>query len=543
MASSRRSAAKAVARDATADVANLASHDAVQRSLRSRLLIPQLAQATIGIAWSGGLDSTVLLHACVALLGADRVTAFHVHHDLQAAADEFVAHCEKVALALNVRLQVLRLTRPASSRDGLEAWARAQRYRAIADAACQQDVAMTLTAHHRDDQAETVLHRLMRGSGAAGMSAIQPLIKLQGHTFVRPLLAVPRSALLAYASHHRLSWIDDPSNQQQQFTRNAIRQRVLPVIDAISPGVAARIARAAAHWQDANEVLNGYLDAELARLVTALMNEPGASLSVLNTAALTQMPASRAQLVMRRWLEGSGVRAPDQARSEQITRQCLAANTRYAQIDHEGLTLLRYRQKVFAVPRGRAMIERLAQAHLQLTWSWRRDAVLSLPAPYPIVRLRRVTQGLGLDAGWFDRADLTLIGRVATSMKFQHVGAKHPRPLKDLLQSAAVPQWLRPLVFALLRNDELVAVAGLGGSATLPWTDTGERWTVMLDWSDVTEGSTQLEMSQQREVQREVQREAQREVLRRPECILAAHILGDSLLAPGAAFAKRQSRD
>jgi tRNA(Ile)-lysidine synthase len=258
-------------------------------------------------------------------------------------------------------------------------------------------------------------------------------------------------------------------------------------------------------------VLNEYLDTDLAASVQAI-----GAVSVLDGSALADMPPARAQLLLRRWLERLGERAPDQARSLQIWLRCIAADSSYAQIDHEGLSLLRYRRQVFAVPQGRDMLARLAQAcltqyrlaplGLDVSLPLRGEQALPLPSPFPLLHIRRVHEGPGLATEWLGGQTLTLTSPWPMSARFRLRGARHARTLKDLLQDAGVPEWLRPMALALSVGDELLAVAGVGASATLPWASSGERWAIDLDWSAPAEGQDT------------------------PERQLAGHILGNKLV-------------
>ncbi|WP_404940808.1 tRNA lysidine(34) synthetase TilS [Pseudomonas chlororaphis] len=218
-------------------------------------LLPWLDRSAWRIAFSGGLDSTVLLHLLAQLRQRHRLpplTAIHVHHGLQAAADAWPEHCRTQCEALGVPLQIVAVqVQPGAS---LERAAREARYAAFEEAAGGNE--LLLTAQHRDDQAETLLFRLLRGAGVRGLSAMPASRALgQGH-LLRPLLDVSRDELERYARDHQLHWIDDPSNQDRQFSRNYLRHQVFPLLTARWPQAASSMARSAAHLREARELLD-----------------------------------------------------------------------------------------------------------------------------------------------------------------------------------------------------------------------------------------------------------------------------------------------
>ncbi len=178
------------------------------------------------IAFSGGLDSTVLLHLLASAEALPPLSAVHVHHGLQSAADTWPSHCQSICDRLGVPLRVMRVqVQPGAS---LERAARDARYRAFTEVIGAGEV--LLTGQHRDDQAETLLFRLLRGAGVRGAAAMPVHRPLAGGHLVRPLLDVSRTELVAYADEHQLKWIEDPSNADMQFSRNYLRHRVIPTL-------------------------------------------------------------------------------------------------------------------------------------------------------------------------------------------------------------------------------------------------------------------------------------------------------------------------
>src|SRR3990167_1094853 len=218
-------------------------------------LQPWLSAPGWCVALSGGLASTVLLHLLANLAQREALpplSAIHIHHGLQAAADAWPAHCHELCAALSVPLQVEYVqVAPVAS---LERAAREARYAAFAARLGADE--LLLTAQHRDDQAETLLFRLLRGAGVQGLSAMPVSRALGAGRLVRPLLNCSRDELLAYAREHKLSWVEDPSNADERFSRNYLRRQVLPALLSRWPQAATNMARSAAHLSEAAQLLD-----------------------------------------------------------------------------------------------------------------------------------------------------------------------------------------------------------------------------------------------------------------------------------------------
>ena len=191
---------------------------------------PELAKSALCVAFSGGLDSTVLLHLLVQLrlrgLVGGELRAIHIHHGLQTAADHWLSHCSRLCQQWQVPLVVSCVVVTRQQGESLEMAARRARYDAFATTLDRAE--LLLQAHHADDQAETVLMRLLRGSGVRGLGAIPAVRQLGAGRIVRPLLSCSRMQLRQYATANGLGWIDDPSNEDQQHDRNFLRAAILP---------------------------------------------------------------------------------------------------------------------------------------------------------------------------------------------------------------------------------------------------------------------------------------------------------------------------
>lgn len=260
------------------------------------------AAPALHVAFSGGLDSTVLLHLLIALSKRQPlppIQAIHVHHGLQATADAWPEHCHQVCTALGVPLRVERVqVRNGAS---LEDAARQARYATFTQILAPGE--WLLAAQHRDDQAETLLFRLLRGAGVRGLAAMAPRRALGSGSLLRPLLDVSRSQLEAYAQRHGLSWVEDPSNQDTHYSRNFLRAQVLPLLQARWPQAQASLARSAAHLAEAQQLLD---ELAVEDLLAVRACDPGPfpwlDLPILALSPLADMSDARQRNALRHWL-------------------------------------------------------------------------------------------------------------------------------------------------------------------------------------------------------------------------------------------------
>lgn len=401
-------------------------------------LAPWRDAAAWRVAFSGGLDSTVLLHALVELREREALpplSAIHVAHGLQAAAEAWPAHCRAVCERLGIPLQVahVEVDRNAAS---LEQAAREARYAAFAAALRPGDV--LLTAQHRDDQAETLLFRLLRGAGVRGLGGMPASRPLGKGRLVRPLLAVSRAELEAYARQHALPWVEDPSNADTGFARNFLRRQVMPLFSAHWPQAAANLARAAAHLREADALLG-----ELAEQDLAPAREPSPwpwlSLPSLRLEPLLALSEARQRNALRHWLAPL-TRLPD---SEHWAGwACLrdAADDRAPVWRLEGGELRRAAGRLWWLAGPWLQAPQLDEVYgggqLDLPGNGRLFWEGDLP-PGPL----RLAYRCGGER-------LSLAGRGT-------------RDLKRLLNESALPPFVRDRLPLLLRGDELLAVANL----------------------------------------------------------------------------------
>jgi tRNA(Ile)-lysidine synthase len=274
------------------------------------------APLPLAVAYSGGADSTALLHAA-ARRWPGQVHALHVHHGLQHAADDFEAHCVGACLALNVPLHVGRVDARHAPGESPEDAARRARYTTLATLATAHGLLHVALAQHADDQVETLLIALSRGAGLDGLAGMPRQMQRHGVHFHRPLLEVHASALRDWIDASGTAHIDDPSNADLRYTRNRIRQRVLPALDAALPQFRETFARSARNAARASVLL-----AEIAASDLAAAGSPPA------LAVLRALPRERLANALRHWLKREHGAVPSEAQLEELIHQIEACRTR-----------------------------------------------------------------------------------------------------------------------------------------------------------------------------------------------------------------------
>jgi tRNA(Ile)-lysidine synthase len=264
------------------------------------------------------VDSVALLHAARELASHHSglcLRAIHVDHGLQSASGEWAARCQELCRRLAVPCQVLELKLQVQKGESVEAEARRERYQALAGQI--EPGEYLLTAHHADDQLETVLLQLFRGAGVAGLAAMPESAELGPGHHLRPLLQVPRAELVDYAEVLGLSWIEDPMNRETRFDRSYLRHEVLPAILARWPAAARTVGRSARHFAEAQRLLESLAEIDAARF----LDDEG----TLAVAGLLQLPHARRVNVLRWWIVQQGLGLPSAARLESIIRDVLPA--------------------------------------------------------------------------------------------------------------------------------------------------------------------------------------------------------------------------
>lgn len=418
------------------------------------LLQPWRSAPVWRVALSGGLDSTVLLHLLAGLArrhSLPPLSAIHVHHGLQAVADDWPAHCQRFCAQLGVPLQVDYVQVDAGA--SLERAAREARYAALQRNLQAGEV--VLTGQHRDDQAETMLFRLVRGAGVRGLAAMPAHRPFGLGVLLRPLLGISREELESYAREHDVRWVDDPSNNDTRLSRNYLRHEVLPALARQWPQASASIARSAEHLREAQ----GLLD-ELAQ-------------DDLHAASGTPVPFGLG--IPSLLLEP--LRSLSPARQRNALRYWLAPLTRLPDSDHwAGWESFRDaavdRAPVWCL--GDGELRRAGERLYWLTGAWLRPVFQPSAANLAFgVNLLPDNGLLTLDG---NPPSATLNIRYRQGGEVMEIPGRGHRDLKRLLNERAIPEFMRgrlPLVFA---DERLLAVAGLPGLDGSQWGEWRASW-------------------------------------------------------------------
>lgn len=409
----------------------------------------------VAVAFSGGRDSTALLHAALAAaagLGID-VVALHVNHGLSPNADAWqrraAAQCARWRRrGLPVAFAVHRVDERPAPGESVEAWARTARYRALRDMALAHGASIVLLAHHRRDQAETVLLQALRSAGVAGLAGMPRHAERDGVVWARPWLDEPRERIEAYVRRHRLSHVDDESNDDPRFARSRLRRAVWPALAEAFPQAEATLAEAAAWAAQASACLDELAAADLAQVA----GEAG-----LDLAAWRGLSAPRRANALRAWLRAqSGRPAP----ATLVTRLMdELAGARAATWPVPGGVLRAYRG-LLRHERAAAQREAAPAGAREATLAIRAAGRRPLPGWGGTLEIRRVKAG-GVPLAWLAHAEL----RPRTGgERFQAAIGRPPRSLKKQFQAAALAAWQRagPLVYS---GGQLVFVPGLGVDA------------------------------------------------------------------------------
>ena len=429
------------------------------------------------VAYSGGLDSHVLLHALAQLRSQlnNELRAIHIHHGLHPQADYWATHCQQVCGALAIPCEVIRVNVRIAPRESLEANARTARYDAIAQLLVPDDV--VLTAQHADDQAETLLLQLLRGAGVAGLAAMPPVSRLEPGWLVRPLLIYTRAQLHAYAQQAHLHWIEDSSNADTRFERNFLRHEIMPLLQQRWPSVSQIFSRAARHQAEADELVQTLAEEDLHSVASNLQGfknlEGFENLAGFNNPAQLFLPAlarlspARQRNVLRFWLKKLGLPLPSTVQLQHIFSDILTARVdRQPLVRWHGGEVRRYRNHLFAMPN----LPPVPEVSHPLTWT------LPQPLRLPLGELTvNEVQGRGI----------ALPAGTELQVRFRQGGEtfrwrEHQRVVKKLLQSAQLPPWYRPFIPFIYLENTLIAIPSIGIADGLVAQNGEKGWEIQL---------------------------------------------------------------
>ncbi len=419
---------------------------------------------SVAIACSGGLDSMALLrlaHAWTAEQGI-ALHAFHVHHGLSPNADAWLAHCAQACAALGIAFDHRRVD-VVKGKDGIESAARKLRYRALGDMCVQHGVPLLLTAHHLDDQAETVLLQLLRGSGPAGLSGMDAANRAPGLLgdpallMARPLLPVSRAQLEDYARAAGLAWVEDESNIDPRYARNALRHQVMPALAASFPGFQQRLARGAAHVQAAQRILDDVAAQDLAGCLDG---------DTVDLARLQALSRDRADNMLRHLFSVRGLAMPSTAwLGEMVSQLFSAREDAQLKVTHPACHIRRHRGKLHITPKlpdlagmrdpdDEGVLVKEGEA-----FRWNGEASLAFPAYGGTLHFDAADHGF--DPAWLRAQPLTIDFRKGGE-RLKPAANRPTRGLKAHYQALGVPAWERERAPVVWADSALLFAAGIG---------------------------------------------------------------------------------
>jgi tRNA(Ile)-lysidine synthase len=413
--------------------ANILSDSTLQSCLES---IPDNIERLV-LAFSGGLDSCVLLHLLTSNPHSYAVQLWHVNHGLQASADEMEAFCNARAreYGLEIKTSHLHLDPHAGN---LESTARQARYALFEKELNQGDCLMT--AHHADDQVETFMLNALRGSGSAGLRGIAKSRPIGQSTLVRPLLDISREELSAYARRFQLKWFEDPSNASDRFDRNYLRQRVVPLIKSRWPGYIGSIRSVVEIQAETEAVLEDLAAQDYA---TALDPSDPENTDSLTRQVLLELIPARQKNLIRYWLKQRGCASLPQTRLNELVNQLKTKKNTGPMIRGNGYSMRIYNQRLFVVLDGDSQ-------PLQEAYEFDRSPVLKIEEIGLDIQRREIIRYLGRDdTGQSIKLMFRLRNNVSNPVRHR---------LKRLFQKHKIPPWKRSITPQIYLDDELVGL-------------------------------------------------------------------------------------
>jgi tRNA(Ile)-lysidine synthase len=448
------------------------SADSLEATVGAALRPLLFPGAKLVLGLSGGLDSVVLLELLRRLAGplGFRLSCVHVNHGISPNARRWAAFCARRCKRHAIALALHQVDLEPYRAEGLEGAARRARYQVYA----RQKADFIVLAHHLDDQAETVLLQLLRGAGVKGGAAM-PLLRKQDSgrrtkgarapAILRPMLAVSRKEIEAYAKANRLKWVEDESNADTRYDRNFLRHQVLPVIGKAFPGYRATLARAAGHLAEASLVLDELAEADAKRAVTGTVTG-----NKLVLAELRRIGVARTKNLVRWLLLQQGDAAPESDRLQEGLRQLFhARDDATVRVVLGACELRRYAGCAY-------LLRSLAQVPAELRRDWDGKRVWPLPELGGTLQFVR-GPGAGLDCALIGDSGLSVsLRQGGEKLRLQPGGSA--RSLKNLLQEARMPPWERERLPLIYCADTLVAVPGVGVASGWQARAGNVGWTI-----------------------------------------------------------------
>jgi tRNA(Ile)-lysidine synthase len=430
----------------------------------SRQLRPYMDTGRWLVAYSGGVDSCVLLNCLMGVVDHPPIVAVHINHQLQPESTQWRKHCEQHAAAIGIDIICVDVNVDLESGHSLEDAARRARYNAFETIVRHDDV--LFFGHHQDDQVETVMLRLLRGSGSLGAAGIPSSRPLGNGQLARPLLEISRSAIETYAIDHQLEWIDDPSNQTLDFDRNFLRLNVLPSIEQRWPGYRQTLSRTATLNEEA-----ALLNDELAAIDLQLMGVSEQSPATLPIDELSGLSRARQKNSLRYFLKLNQLATPSSAQLNEVIDQLIGASEDAVPlVEWGGVQLRRFDHKIVAM-RSLATVD----TSKRYTWDFTDTLILGAAGYLTAIPSR----GKGIDVARLNIKELGVAFRQGGE-RCQPVGRSGSQTLKKLFQEYQLEPWLRDRIPLITYRDQIIAVGDLW--VCEGWQVKDDRQGVSLLW-------------------------------------------------------------
>lgn len=426
---------------------------------------------TCWIAFSGGLDSHVLLHTLSLIKNEIKpeLVAVHVNHGLSRYAESWQKHCQSVCENHAIKFLTFTIDIAQKSNKGTEAFAREKRYEIFANLMMEHD--LLLTAHHLNDQAETMLLQLIRGSGPDGLAGMPQSREFSNGFLVRPLLDYSREEIHEYALKESLHWVEDESNKSNQYDRNYLRNEIIPGLLTRWPGALKTIRRATRHQADARSLINEIAENDLETVC-------GDEWSKINLTEFSKLSLIRGKNVLRAWIKRNHMEIPNAQIIEKINDEVIHANSeKNPCIKWEGGEIRRYRRFLY-------VMRPLSIHDVKTTIIWDLKKTLSLTSGYLKADL---SKGHGIRREMISSDSVEIRYRQGGE-KIRPSGRDHTHELKKLYQDEGVLPWLRDRIPLIYFENELIAVGDLWiehkYSASQSESGWKIKWAWMLDGPD-----------------------------------------------------------
>lgn len=408
-------------------------------------LISILEQRNFLVAYSGGLDSHVLLHLMSRLPGI-QVRALHIDHGLQDISPWWGRHCREICGDLDIPFEQVSLNLQVPDGQSIEAYARDLRYQSFHDHLMSDEV--LLTGHHQNDQAETLLIQLLRGAGGAGLAGMPMIASFASGSHMRPLLNFSRQQLESYAEQYQLSYVEDGSNTDLRFDRNYLRHQILPRLADRWPGCYKTLSRAAHIQGETQRLLASYVTQDLESM-------GGRVTGTLAVSALIQCEPVRRRALLRQWITASGFRAPSLKKLQHLVSDVLfSAEDAMPCVHWEGVEVRRFQGDLY-------LMEPLSEHDTNQVFFWDLEQDLVVASLGLTLSAERLSEWKAyLHSESLQQNGLTVRfrqGGEAMNIK----GRNKSIPLKQLFKQFLVPPWMRDRVPLLYLGDSLVMVYGV----------------------------------------------------------------------------------